>query len=100
MLTTPEIFQTTATVKTFFLVMCLYPEIQRRAQEELDHVVGTDQLPVMADRSRLPFINNLISEILRWAPASPMGLPHSPNRDDIFSGYYIPKGCTIFANIW
>ncbi|EJD00102.1 cytochrome P450 [Fomitiporia mediterranea MF3/22] len=91
---------TTSTVKTFFLMMCLYPDIQRRAQDELDRVVGNDRLPTLTDRAHLPFINNVISEILRWAPPSPMGLPHSATRDDVFSGYFIPKGCTIFANIW
>lgn len=80
--------------------MCLYPNIQRRAQEEINNVIGAERLPVVGDRERLPFINNLISEILRWAPASPMGLPHSPSRDDIFEGYFVPKGCTVFANIW
>ena len=80
--------------------MCLHPEVQRRAQEELDKVIGTERLPEVADRVRLPFINNVISEILRWAPPSPMALPHSPNRDDVFSGYAMPQGCTIIANIW
>ena len=80
--------------------MCLYPEIQRRAQKEVDSVIGKDRLPTLADRPRLSFVNNVILEVMRWNQAAPLGLPHSPSQDDIFEGYYIPKGCTIFANIW
>lgn len=35
--------------------MMLHPEAQKRAQQELDTVVGSDRLPTIADRSSLPF---------------------------------------------
>ena len=91
--------QTVAVVKVFFLLMCLYPDVQRRAQEELDCVIGSDRLPNISDRPQLPFLNNVITEVLRWSPPGPLA-PHSSSKDNIFEGYYIPKGCTVFANIW
>jgi cytochrome P450 len=57
---------------SFFLAMTLYPEIQKRAQEEIDLVIG-DRLPCIADRERLPYTEALMAEILRWAPPAPIG---------------------------
>lgn len=47
------------------LALLKFPEAQRRAQEELDRVVGTDRLPTFDDRERLPYVNALCSEVLR-----------------------------------
>lgn len=53
--------------------MALHPEIQRRAQQEIDRVVGTDRLPAFSDRENLPYIDALIKETLRWHPVLPLG---------------------------
>ena len=54
--------------------MTLFPDIQSKAQEEIDHVVGNDRLPVLADRDNLPYLSALQSEIYRWGPVVPTGL--------------------------
>lgn len=46
--------------------MLKYPEVQRKAQEEIDRVVGTDRLPNIEDRANLPYIDAVMSEALRW----------------------------------
>ena len=56
--------QTVSAVTTFFLAMCLHPEIQVAAQAELDSVVGNERLPTMADRPSLPYINAIVKEVL------------------------------------
>jgi hypothetical protein len=53
--------------------MCLYPEVQSRAQAELDRVVGSDRLPTFDDRDRLPYVNALCTELFRWMPVGPVG---------------------------
>ena len=53
--------------------MSLYPEAQKRAQAELDIVVGRDRLPTLADRPNLPYVEALVSEVMRWVPVAPMG---------------------------
>ena len=53
--------------------MTLYPEVQRKAQEEIDRVVGTDRLPTFADRENLPYLEALVTEVHRWNPVAPMG---------------------------
>ena len=80
--------------------MVLYPEVQKKAQEELDRVVGTDRLPTFADRRNLPYINAILKEALRWHPVVPLGLPHVPTEDGLINGFLVPKGAVIMANIW
>ena len=53
--------------------MVLFPDIQRRAQAELDAVVGQDRLPAFSDRENLPYVNALCLEVLRWMPVAPVG---------------------------
>lgn len=80
--------------------MTLFPEVQRKAQEEIDRVIGSGQLPKVADRARLPYVSAVVKEVLRWQPVAPMGIPHMSTDDDIWDGYWIPKGTLVMANIW
>ena len=50
------------------------PEIQEKAREEIYRVIGTDRLPTLADRSRLPYVTAVMKETLRWHPPAPQGL--------------------------
>ncbi|KAN0109867.1 cytochrome P450 [Russula decolorans] len=85
--------ETTASAMTsLFLALVLCPQVQRRAQAELDAVVGRDRLPTFDDRQRLPYIEAFCKELMRWQMVTPIGLPHSSNRDDVYKGYFIPKG--------
>ncbi|KAJ5428015.1 Cytochrome P450 E-class group I [Penicillium cf. griseofulvum] len=91
---------TVCAIETFFLAMTLYPEAQRKAQDEIDRVLGPCQLPAAGDRPRLPYINALVKEVLRWQPVAPMGLPHASSEDDTWGEYFIPKGSLLLPNIW
>ncbi|EIN10379.1 cytochrome P450 [Punctularia strigosozonata HHB-11173 SS5] len=84
----------------FYLAMTLHPEVQKKAQAEIDSVIGNDRLPTYADRASLPYIEALLKEVFRWLPVAPLGLPHVAYEDDIYNGYYIPKGSLIIPNIW
>jgi len=74
--------------------------VQRRAQAELDLVVGRDRLPTFDDRPHLPYIEALCKELMRWMMVAPIGVPHSSRKDDIYKGFFIPKGARIIANAW
>ena len=70
---------------TFILAMILHPDIQKRAQVEVDRIVGDERLPSFADRGQLPFIEAIIKECLRWkcvAPLSELSCP-LPETDPI-----------------
>lgn len=52
--------------------MVLYPEVQRKAQEEIDGLLGRKRLPTLADRASMPYTEALVTELLRWAPPVPL----------------------------
>jgi len=96
---------TTAVVYDFILQMILNPYIQRRAQAELDTVIGSPdspsfRLPTFKDRSQLPYIEALMKESLRWHPSAPSGAPHVLMEEDEYRGWRIPKGSIIVPNAW
>lgn len=67
-------FQTVASINAFFLAMTLYPEVMRKAQEEIDSVTGNERLPCFADRPNLPYVNALQLEVFRWHSVVPTGM--------------------------
>ncbi|KZS91063.1 cytochrome P450, partial [Sistotremastrum niveocremeum HHB9708] len=91
-----------STVYAFYLAMTLHPEIQRRAQAELDRVLGGRRLPNLHDRQAgaLPYIDALVKELTRWAPVLPAGIPHVLRQEDEYRGWRIPKGTYVIANLW
>jgi cytochrome P450 len=46
--------------------MAMYPEVQKKAQAEIDSVVGKDRLPDFDDRESLPYVSAILKEVLRW----------------------------------
>ena len=93
--------ETTATsLSSWALAMIAFPEVQCRAQTEIDAVVGRDRLPTFSDASRLPYVCAIVKEILRWRPGVPFGVPHVATEEDWYEGMYIPKGTVCIANLW
>ncbi|TBU55416.1 cytochrome P450 [Dichomitus squalens] len=89
-----------ATLITFFLAMILHPKAQQKARAELMSVVGPDRLPEFYDRPMLPYVNAIVKECTRWIPVTPLGAFHATMNDDVYEGYFIPKGSIVFANQW
>jgi len=105
-----------SSMSTLFLALMLYPEVQKRAQAELDSVVSRDRLPTSEDKPRLPYIEAICKELLRWHVVTPLGdslsstcmrtgdssplrkgVPHAAAEDDVYRGFFIPKG-SIFRS--
>ncbi|CAE6503274.1 unnamed protein product [Rhizoctonia solani] len=80
---------------SFVAAMVKNPIAQAKAQEELDHVLGPLTLPTLSDKERLPYVRNLIQEVMRIYPVIPSGVPHVCFEDDIYRGYKIPKGTAV-----
>ncbi|KAH0578687.1 hypothetical protein H2248_003815 [Termitomyces sp. 'cryptogamus'] len=91
---------TVSSAETFIYAMLLNPEAQRKAQDEIDSVVGRKRLPDFSDRPNLPYVEAVYREVMRWHPVAPLGLSHSTSADDVYNGYLIPKGTMVIANIW
>jgi hypothetical protein len=96
--------------------MILFPEVLKKAQAEIDAVVGNDRLPSFSDRENLPYVDALVKEVFRWHSVAPtgenfagkpwmtddlfLGVAHRVMEDDVHEGYFIPRGALIIANIW
>jgi cytochrome P450 len=102
---------------TFFLMLATHPEVQKRAQKEIDEVVGLERLPDFDDRPQLVYLEAVLREIFRWQQTLPLGkikyfvdiyvltnvhqsigLPHATTEDDVYDGYFIPKGTVVIGH--
>ncbi|KAF8884133.1 cytochrome P450 [Infundibulicybe gibba] len=104
---------TWSTMATFVLAMVLNPDVQRKAQAEIDTIIGSKRLPDFADRGSLPYVNCVVQETLRWgtqsfvlgfakrgAQMAPCRAPHCTSEADTYNGMYIPKGAMVVGNAW
>ena len=91
---------TVSSMACFFLAMTKYPDVQQKAQEELDRVIGSERLPGFDDRENLPYINAAVKETFRYHPVVPLGVPHTSTAEDVYNGFRIPKGAMLMPNIW
>ncbi|KAJ5103037.1 hypothetical protein N7532_003566 [Penicillium argentinense] len=91
---------TVSSIANFFLAMALFPEVQHKAQQEIDKVVESGQMPQFRDRENLPYVNAVVKEVLRWHPVVPINVVHTSTQDDTFEGYFIPKGSSVITNLW
>ncbi|KAH8111221.1 cytochrome P450 oxidoreductase OrdA-like protein, partial [Phellopilus nigrolimitatus] len=91
---------TVSAVSTFFLSMLLFPDVLKKAQGEVARVVGHTRLPMLADRERLPYVEALQKEVLRWNNVVPIGVAHVVTEEDTYMGYRIPKDTMVLPNIW
>ncbi|KAK7047907.1 hypothetical protein VNI00_006235 [Paramarasmius palmivorus] len=89
---------------SFILAMCMYPDVQARAQAEIDKYLADEGkvLPSLEDRDKveLEYVMGVMLEVWRWNPSVPLGLPHLATQDDVYNGYFIEKGTVVWANIW
>ena len=88
-----------STMQTLFVAMALYPDVQRKAQAELDAVVGPHRLPDFDDHDELVYVNAVIKETLRWMNVLPFAIPHVTVEDDEYRGYFIPVGTVLIPNV-
>jgi cytochrome P450 len=69
---------TTATaIQSFIHAMSKWPDILRKAQSEVDSIVGEDRTPVWEDYARLPYVAMTVKEAMRWRPVLPLAFPHA-----------------------
>jgi len=89
-----------ATLLNFILAMVQNSAIQKKAQAEIDAVVGSLRLPAFSDRLHLPYVNALIKELTRWKVALPLGVPHMCREDIQYKEYFLSKATVLIPNVW
>ncbi|KAF7348412.1 Cytochrome P450 [Mycena sanguinolenta] len=96
----PAAETTSAVLVLFIMAMAMNPEVVTKAQNEIDTVVGAGLLPGFQHRSALPYCEAVVRELFRWRPIEPLAFAHVTSEDDIYEGYFIPKGTTVLPNVW
>ncbi|KAF5346113.1 hypothetical protein D9758_009955 [Tetrapyrgos nigripes] len=91
---------THSTIAWFIFLAVHFAEIQVKAQQELDKVIGRSRLPSFVDFKHLLYILAIVKETLRWRPVALLGVVHSSIEDDVYEGYFIPRGTLCMPNIW
>ncbi|KAH0938954.1 hypothetical protein HID58_006415 [Brassica napus] len=76
------------------------PKLMKRAQQELDEVVGKEHIVEESHITRLPYILAIMKETLRLHPTIPLLVPHRPTETAVVGGYTVPKDTKVFINVW
>ncbi|TEB06309.1 cytochrome P450 [Coprinellus micaceus] len=98
--------ETTPDLKSSFVPLrapqaLLHCDIQKRVQDEIDKFVGLGRLPDFNDREQLVYLRAVLKEVARIYqvfPAAVLGVAHAAVEDDIYDGYFIPKGTIVFGH--
>lgn len=89
---------TSKTMSFCFSYLVREQEVQKKAQEEIDRVVGKDRMPCIDDRPNMPYCEAVIHESVRHFMGRTFGVPHRALRDTTLAGYYIPKDTMVVSN--
>lgn len=93
-------YETTfVTLSWFILFMIHYPEVQKKVQEEIRHVVGTERLPNMNDRGQLPYTNAVLLEMQRYSNIIHFNFGRLAASTVTCGGCVIPKGSNVVPYI-
>ncbi|KAK8066548.1 hypothetical protein PG997_013295 [Apiospora hydei] len=99
MLALVGVFTVAGPLSYFLVSMVTHPRWQAEVQKEIDEACN-GQLPTLADMPKLPFLRACIKETMRWKPNVPTGVAHETEADDVYAGYFIPKGTRILPLDW
>ncbi len=93
---------TTRSLLNIFTMMAVtFPHVYEKARAEVDKICGAnaERLPTFEDESRLPYVNALAKELMRWKPLFQYPPEHTLTQDLDFEGYSFPKGTSFVLNL-
>ncbi|CAG8796234.1 8341_t:CDS:2, partial [Racocetra persica] len=74
------------------------PQVQYKAHQELDQVIGHSRLPNASDEPNLPYIRAIIKEGQRYCAPGYLAISHYIEEDDEYNGYHIPANSVVILN--
>eukprot|EP01018_Ginkgo_biloba_P018172 Gb_12034 [translate_table: standard] len=91
---------TSATIEWAMAELIRKPQTMKRAQMELNDVVGRHRRVEESDTEKLPYLQAVVKEVLRLHPPAPFLIPHTAERCCEIGGYLIPKNSQVMVNVW
>uniref|UniRef100_A0A6B0VDT0 Cytochrome n=1 Tax=Ixodes ricinus TaxID=34613 RepID=A0A6B0VDT0_IXORI len=90
-----------AAIDWLLLMSAVYPERQKKIQAEIDEVVGgTDRQVAWSDRTKMPFTQAFMWEVMRYKPVSPISLMRYASKDVAVGSFVIPEGSVVISSFW
>ncbi|KAJ9145889.1 hypothetical protein P3X46_028217 [Hevea brasiliensis] len=77
-----------------------HPQVLEKARNELELNVGEETFMDESDLSKLPYLQNIISETLRLYPAGPLLTPHLSSQECSVGGYHVQPNTVLLVNAW
>uniref|UniRef100_A0A0K0EZ52 Cytochrome P450 18a1 (inferred by orthology to a D. melanogaster protein) n=1 Tax=Strongyloides venezuelensis TaxID=75913 RepID=A0A0K0EZ52_STRVS len=91
---------TSVTLRWFILFVMKHIDIQKKLQDEIDEVIGSDQLVQLSDKIKMPYMNAFITEGNRYANIGGLTLSRRCTKDTFINGYLISKNTLIQPFFW
>lgn len=93
--------ETTSNTLSFGLMYMIHNQrVNDNVHKELDAVIGRKRLPNLNDRCHLPYVEAVLSEILRFSNVAPLGIAHRTMEDVKFYQYHIPKDTVTLVSLY
>ncbi|KAL1540834.1 cytochrome P450 71AU50-like [Salvia divinorum] len=77
-----------------------HPEVMKKLQQEVESVVGLDQMVEESHLDKLDYLDSVVKETLRLHPVAPLLIPHESMEDCELQGFHIPKKSRVMVNVW
>jgi cytochrome P450 len=91
---------TSVTVEWAMAELLRKPAVIRKAQAELDEIVGQAKRMEESDIAKLPYLQAIVKEALRLHPAAPLIIPRRSDNSCEIGGYLVPENTQVFVNVW
>lgn len=91
---------TSSSLISFIMAIACNPEVQKKAQQQIDAVIGVERTPQWEDYADIPYVAQIQKETLRWRSVTVSGMPHMAREDDTYKGFSIPKGARTMQSTW
>ncbi|KAL0043106.1 hypothetical protein WJX79_009388 [Trebouxia sp. C0005] len=93
--------ETTGSVLTWTLyLLASNPTQMRKAQQEVDEVLGDRQQPNMQDYAKLKYVMRCVNESMRLYPHPPVLLRRAMVQDELPGGYTVPRGQDVMISVY
>uniref|UniRef100_A0ACD5UV09 Uncharacterized protein n=1 Tax=Avena sativa TaxID=4498 RepID=A0ACD5UV09_AVESA len=77
-----------------------HPKVMAKAQQEIREVLGEDRVVITnGDLGKLHYMRMVVKEVLRLHQPAPL-IPRMAREDCEIMGYDMPKGTTVFINVF
>lgn len=91
---------TTTVTECTMMELLKNPDIMKKIQDELEQVVGLNNIVEESHLPNLPYLDATIKETFRLHPTLPLLVTRSPNKSCKVDKYTVPKGSNVFLNVW